>query len=132
MLAIRLIVTGGLLALLLPRIHLGSIDWGASTVAWLAAGLLATSAGIVLSALRWQRVLVALGLHPALRRLLDHYLAAPLDGTMAVAVATALAKERVLLAAMVGRAGGTSEATVAAGAELELRARARRRAPALC
>jgi uncharacterized membrane protein YbhN (UPF0104 family) len=75
MLAIRLAVTVGLLALLLPRIHLGSIDWGASTVGWLAAGLLVTFAGIVLSALRWQRVLVALGVHPALRRLLDHYLA---------------------------------------------------------
>lgn len=75
MLAIRLAVTVALLAVLIPRIRLGSIDWGASTVAWLAAGLLVTFAGIVLSALRWQRVLVALGQPEPLRRLVDHYFA---------------------------------------------------------
>lgn len=75
MLAIRLAVTVGLLAILVPRIHLGSIDWDASAVAWLVAGLVATLAGIVLSALRWQRVMVALGQRPPLRRLVDHYFA---------------------------------------------------------
>lgn len=75
MLAIRLVVTVGLLAVLIPRIRLGSIDWGASTVAWLAAGLLVTFGGIILSALRWQRVLLALGCHEPLRRLVDHYFA---------------------------------------------------------
>ena len=34
-----------------------------------------TLRGIVLSAVRWQRVLDVLGLHAALRRLLSHYLA---------------------------------------------------------
>lgn len=45
------------------------------TVLWLlvAAGL--TLGGLVLSALRWQRVLEVLGLHAGLRRLLSHYLA---------------------------------------------------------
>jgi hypothetical protein len=75
MLAIRLAVTIVLLALLIPRIRLGSIDWGVSTVAWLAAGLVVTFGGIVLSAVRWQRVLVALGCHEPLRRLVDHYFA---------------------------------------------------------
>lgn len=75
MLAIRLVVTVALLALLIPRIRLGSIDWGTSTVAWLAAGLLVTFGGIVLSAVRWQRVLIALGCHEPLRRLVDHYFA---------------------------------------------------------
>lgn len=75
MLAIRLVVTVALLALLVPRIRLGSIDWGAETVAWLVAALLVTLAGIVLSALRWQRVIVALGQSTGLRRLIDHYLA---------------------------------------------------------
>lgn len=74
-LAIRGAVTIGLLALLVPRIRLGSIDWGAGSAAWLAAGLVATLGGIVLSALRWQRVLDALGRSARLRRLLDHYLA---------------------------------------------------------
>jgi uncharacterized protein (TIRG00374 family) len=75
MLAIRLAVTVGLLVVLVPRIHLGSIDWGASAAAWLAAGLVATFAGIVLSALRWQRVILALGQTEPLRRLVDHYFA---------------------------------------------------------
>jgi uncharacterized protein (TIRG00374 family) len=75
MLAIRLVVTVVLLALLVPRIKLGSIDWGASTVGWLLAALVVTLAGIVLSAMRWQRVINALGQSTDLRRLVDHYLA---------------------------------------------------------
>jgi len=45
------------------------------TVLWLLAAAALTLAGVVLSALRWQRVLEALGLHAGLRRLLTHYLA---------------------------------------------------------
>ena len=45
------------------------------TVLWLAFAALLTLAGLVLSALRWQKVLEALGLHPKLKTLLSHYLA---------------------------------------------------------
>lgn len=45
------------------------------TVLWLVVAALLTLAGLVLSALRWQRVLDVLGLHASLRRLLSHYLA---------------------------------------------------------
>ena len=45
------------------------------TVLWLAVAAALTLAGLVLSAMRWQRVLEVLGLHARLRRLLSHYLA---------------------------------------------------------
>jgi hypothetical protein len=60
---------------------------------------------------------------PGIRMVLDHYRAEPLDDRMASALATATAKEHVLLAAMVGRGGSTTEATAAAGSALEARAR---------
>lgn len=82
MLALRALVTVGLLALLLPRIHLGSIDWGLATVAWLGAGVVATFAGIFVSAMRWQRVIEALGLHGRLPRLLSYYLASMFVGSI--------------------------------------------------
>jgi uncharacterized membrane protein YbhN (UPF0104 family) len=47
----------------------------ARTVLWLAVAAALTLGGLVLSALRWQRVLEVLGLHAGLRRLLSHYLA---------------------------------------------------------
>ena len=47
----------------------------ARTVLWLIVAALLTRLGLVLSALRWQRVLVVLGLHAGLKRLLSHYLA---------------------------------------------------------
>jgi glycosyltransferase 2 family protein len=45
------------------------------TVLWLAFAALLTLLGVVLSALRWQKVLEVLGLHAGLRTLLSHYLA---------------------------------------------------------
>ena len=45
------------------------------SVAWLALAALLTLFGIVLSALRWQKVLDVLGLHTGLRQLMSHYLA---------------------------------------------------------
>jgi uncharacterized membrane protein YbhN (UPF0104 family) len=45
------------------------------TVAWLLAAAGLTLLALVLSALRWQKVLDALGPHVRLRRLLSHYLA---------------------------------------------------------
>ena len=61
---------------------------------------------------------------PGTRLVLDHYRTAPLDDAMRFTMATAAAKERVLLAATAGRAGVTTEDTVAVGLELEELARA--------
>jgi len=66
---------------------------------------------------------------PGIRMVLDHYQKAPLDDAMASTLATAVAKERILLAAMSGRAGATNAETAAAGRELEERARATLRTP---
>lgn len=60
---------------------------------------------------------------PGTRLVLDHHRAEPLDEEMAAALATSTAKERVLMAAMAGLAGARTEDTVAAGRELEQRAR---------
>jgi hypothetical protein len=64
---------------------------------------------------------------PGTRMVLDHYRAEPLDDRMAAALATSTAKEHVLLAAMAGRAGGSTDATATAGGVLEERARASHR-----
>src|SRR4051794_34664804 len=45
---------------------------------WLLASAAFTLAAVVLSALRWQKVLDVLGVHAGLRRLLSHYLAGQL------------------------------------------------------
>jgi uncharacterized membrane protein YbhN (UPF0104 family) len=45
------------------------------TVAWLVLAAALTLVALVLSALRWQKVLDALGVHTGLRKLLSHYLA---------------------------------------------------------
>ena len=60
---------------------------------------------------------------PGTRLVLDHYRAEPLDDPMASALTISAAKERVLIAAMAGRGGARTEATVASGLELEQRAR---------
>jgi uncharacterized membrane protein YbhN (UPF0104 family) len=49
--------------------------WTLGTLAWLIAAALLTLTGIVLSALRWQKVLDALEIHTSLPRLVRHYLA---------------------------------------------------------
>jgi hypothetical protein len=56
---------------------------------------------------------------PGTRAIVDHYRAEPIDEPMAVTLATAAAKERVLLAAMAGRAGAHTAETAAAGRALE-------------
>lgn len=79
-LALRIVLSGGMLAILVwrvpsfdfrevvPRFTVGTVLWLA-----LAAGL--TLVGLVLSALRWQKVLDALGVHAGMKQLLSHYLA---------------------------------------------------------
>jgi hypothetical protein len=66
-----------MLVVLFQKVHLGSLlpEWTLRTFLLLAAGLLVTAIGIVLSAVRWQTVLAALGLRERVRTLLNHYLA---------------------------------------------------------
>lgn len=82
--AISLVLRLGLSALMLGVLIWRVPDIEASEVVpeltlrtglWLAVAMALTLAGLVLSALRWQRVLDVLGLHAGLRRLLSHYLA---------------------------------------------------------
>ncbi len=82
--ALSLVLRLGLSALMLavliwriPPIEADEVvpELNLRTVLWLAVAMLLTLAGLVLSALRWQRVLEVLGLHAGLRRLLSHYLA---------------------------------------------------------
>lgn len=69
---------------------------------------------------------------PGTRMVLDHYRAEPRDDRMAKVLATSATKERMFLAALVGRAGHSRGATLAAGRALEERGRAsiRRAVPA--
>ena len=80
LLAIRLVVSAGLLWVLFGKLDSG---WSSSvvppftgqTALWLLGAFLFTFLGVVLSALRWRAVLNALGQHPRMRRLLSHYFA---------------------------------------------------------
>ena len=82
--AVSLVLRLGLSALMLgvliwriPPIEADEVvpELTVRTVGWLIVAMALTLAGLVLSALRWQRVLDVLGLHAGLRRLLSHYLA---------------------------------------------------------
>lgn len=66
-----------MLGLLLPRVNLRSLlpRWSTGTLEWLAAALAVTFVGIVLSAVRWQRVLAALDLRARITALTSYQLA---------------------------------------------------------
>jgi uncharacterized protein (TIRG00374 family) len=75
---VRVVATVVMLFILVPRLTSNpvDIDWlRPATIAWLSAALIVTFVGIVLSALRWQRVLVALDVRTRIRWLLSTYLA---------------------------------------------------------
>lgn len=74
---VRITASLVMLGLLLPRVHVSSIvpRWTWATPFWLLAAVLATAGGIVVSALRWQAVLLALDIHARARTLLHHSLA---------------------------------------------------------
>ncbi|MFZ6005115.1 MAG: lysylphosphatidylglycerol synthase transmembrane domain-containing protein [Actinomycetota bacterium] len=79
-LALRIGLSVAMLGVLVWRVPSFDADevvpeMSARTVVWLVVAAALTLAGLVLSALRWQRVLEVLGLHAGLRRLLSHYLA---------------------------------------------------------
>jgi glycosyltransferase 2 family protein len=79
-LVVRVALSLGMLAVLAwraPHFEASQVipEMSVRTVLWLTAAALLTLAGLVLSALRWQRVLAVLGIHAHLRRLVMHYLA---------------------------------------------------------
>ena len=65
------------LVIIVRRVHPSELDleWKGHNVAWLVAAILVTFAGVVLSAVRWQRVLAALGIHDRVGTLVKHHLA---------------------------------------------------------
>ena len=74
----RLAATVVMLLWLSRHVHLSQLripGWRPMTLVWLGAALAVTLLGIVLSALRWQRVLAALELPAPVPILLRHYLA---------------------------------------------------------
>ena len=75
--ALRIVVSAGLLALLLSRVHLGSLlkTGDGSTLPLLVVALAVWSASILLATVRWQRVLAGLDLRSPLAPLLSHSLA---------------------------------------------------------
>ena len=77
MLPLRIFASVLMLFVLTRKVHISSLfpDWDQHAIAFLGLGLIATAAGIWLSALRWQAVLAALGLRARARTLLNHYLA---------------------------------------------------------
>lgn len=76
-LALRVLASGVMLALLLTRLDLASVlpSRQLSTLAWTAAGLALSLVAVFLSSLRWQRVLRILDVEVELAPLVSHYLA---------------------------------------------------------
>lgn len=75
--ALRVLASVVMLAVLIPRVHLRSLvpSWSGSTLEWLGAAVVVTAVGIVLSAVRWQRVLAALEVRAHIRALTTYQLA---------------------------------------------------------
>lgn len=73
---LRILVSAGMLYVLLGRVDIGELfpEWEVHAIVDLAAAVGVTLVGIVLSAMRWQRVLVALDAPntPRLRTLVSH------------------------------------------------------------
>lgn len=84
-LGLRMFVSAVLLAVLVSRIDFEGAfpkDRHLSNLAWFAAAILMATIGIVLSAWRWQRVLLAFGTPVPLRALTGHYFAGQFVGNV--------------------------------------------------
>jgi uncharacterized membrane protein YbhN (UPF0104 family) len=79
--ALRLVASVAILAILVPRVELGAVV-RLHRLWWLVAAVGVTFVGVVLSAVRWQRVLAAVGLRAPLPTLLRHYLASLFVGNV--------------------------------------------------
>jgi uncharacterized membrane protein YbhN (UPF0104 family) len=83
--ALRAVTTVAIVAWLASRVRLRplhELGWRPETMAWLAGALALTVAGVVLAALRWQRVLVALEVPATTGHLVRHYLASLFVGNV--------------------------------------------------
>ena len=109
--AVRVAASVAMLAILVPRVDLSAVV-RLHTFGWLAAALVATFVGIVLSALRWQRVLAALGLEAGLRPLVSHYLASLFVGNVLPSTVGGDVLRVSRLAATNGQAPGTFASVV--------------------
>src|SRR5262245_11004174 len=79
-LGVRIAVSAAMLAVLVAQVPSFDTDelvpkWSAGTAAWLGVAAVLTLGGILLSALRWQKVLEALEISARLPRLVSHYMA---------------------------------------------------------
>lgn len=82
-LVLRVVATVVMLTWLSRHVHLSSLRlpvWRLATLLWLAAALALTLGAVVLSALRWQRVLLAVDLPRRTPTLVKHYLAGQFVG----------------------------------------------------
>jgi uncharacterized protein (TIRG00374 family) len=82
---VRLLASVGFFAVIVYKAHLGEALHDATnsaTVGYLALGVAVTGIGIILSAWRWQRVLVAIGEPVPLRRLTSLYFAGQFIGNV--------------------------------------------------
>ncbi|MGH9265853.1 MAG: lysylphosphatidylglycerol synthase transmembrane domain-containing protein [Acidimicrobiales bacterium] len=77
LLGLRVLASAGMLAFLLPRIHLASLfpRHQLSTLGWLAGGLAVYALAVFLSTVRWAQVLEALDIPSDLPPLVSHTLA---------------------------------------------------------
>ncbi len=81
--ALRLVATIAMVAWLSQHVHLSQLHtppWRTTTLLWLSAALIVSFIGVLLSALRWQRVLAALDLAASTPTLVRHYLAGQFVG----------------------------------------------------
>lgn len=79
-LPLRILISLAMLAILfrrIPNFEWSALvpDWHSAAPLWLGGALLLTLLGVVLSAMRWQQVLRAMDIRPALRRLTSYYFA---------------------------------------------------------
>jgi len=82
---VRLLVSAGLFAVLLTKIHFSDFvprRHTEGTWAFLAAGILLMALSFVVASWRWQRVLAVFGHHVRLRTLTKHYLAGQFVGNL--------------------------------------------------
>jgi uncharacterized membrane protein YbhN (UPF0104 family) len=107
----RLLASVAILAVLLPRVRLGDVV-RLHKVGWVVAAVAVTFVGVVLSAVRWQRVLAALGLHTPTVTLVRHYLASLFVGNVLPSTVGGDVLRVSRLAATNGEAPGTFASVV--------------------
>ena len=109
--ALRLLASVAILAVLIPRVHLGAV-MRLHTLSWLLAAVAVTFVGVALSAVRWQRVLAALGLEASVLTLMKHYLASLFVGNVLPSTVGGDVLRVSRLAATNGEAPGTFASVV--------------------